>query len=160
MIIAQTDRLIIRQINTDDFDDLSLVLADPEVMVYSTVGVHTPKQIEGFIGNVTSNYQKQGYGHFALYHKQTGEFIGLCGLNKHQIDNIDMIHIMYRIRIQYQGMGYATEASSGVLEFAKNTLKLPLVYAVISPTNTPSINVVDRLGFTKKKSNHIQRLYR
>ena len=127
------------------------MLADPEVMVYSTVGVHTPMQIKEFIVNVTNNYQKQGYGHFALYHNQTGEFIGLCGLNKHQIDNIDMIHIMYRIRIQYQGMGYATEASRGVLEFAKNTLRLPLVYAVISPENTPFYQYCRSTGFYQKK---------
>ena len=49
MNILQTTRLTLREIVSDDLDDLSLVLSDPEVMRYSTVGVHTDTQLKEYI---------------------------------------------------------------------------------------------------------------
>ena len=50
-----------------------------------------------------------------------------------------------------QGKGYAAEAVLGLLEYAKNTLNIETVSALIEPENVSSIKVVTRSGFTFKE---------
>ncbi|MFB0999740.1 MAG: GNAT family N-acetyltransferase, partial [Colwellia sp.] len=45
------------------------------------------------------------------------------------------------------GKGYAIESTLGVLDFAKNSLKLESIYALIEPENINSVKVVARSGF-------------
>lgn len=147
MTIVNTERLSIRKITKADAQDLSMVLADPVVMKYSTVGVHSEKQIHEYINNCQKQYELNGYGHWAIYDAATAGFIGVCGLNKHEIASGEVIHINYRLATNQQGKGYAVEATLGVLDFAKKTLKLPAIFALIEPENTSSVKVVNRTGF-------------
>ena len=152
MTIVKTERLCIRKISYEDVKNLSKVLADPEVMRYSTVGVHTEAQIYPYIANCINQYELTGYGHWAVYNYITGEFVGVCGLNKHKVDSEDVIHINYRLATDQQGKGYAVESTYGVLNFAKKSLKLNAVHALIESANISSVKVVNRTGFKLIKS--------
>lgn len=152
MIIVETERLSIREITGADAQALSKILADPVVMKYSTVGVHSKEQIIDYIANCQKQYSLNGYGHWAIYHRYSNEFIGVCGLNKHTVGSGDVIHINYRLATDQQGKGYAVESTLGILAFAKNTLKLNVVHALIEPKNTSSVSVVNRTGFQFLKS--------
>ena len=50
-MLFETDRLVMSKISNDDAENLVTVLSDPDVMKYSTVGVHTEKQILAYIAN-------------------------------------------------------------------------------------------------------------
>jgi ribosomal-protein-alanine N-acetyltransferase len=152
LIIVETERLSIRQITNEDAINLTKVLADPIVMQYSTVGVHTEEQVYDYIANCKNQYDLNGYGHWAIYNSITNEFVGVCGLNKHEVDTDDVIHINYRLASDQQGKGYAVESTFGVLNFAKNTLKLKVIHALIDSANISSVKVVDRTGFQFIKS--------
>jgi ribosomal-protein-alanine N-acetyltransferase len=152
LTIVETERLSIRKITNDDAINLSKVLADPIVMEYSTVGVHTEEQIYDYIANCKNQYDLNGYGHWAIYNSITNEFVGVCGLNKHKVDNDDVIHINYRLATDQQGKGYAVESTFGVLDFAKKSLKLKSVHALIESANVSSVKVVNRTGFQFTKS--------
>jgi len=152
LIIVKTERLSIRNITNEDAKNLAKVLADPEVMRYSTVGVHTEEQINAYIANCINQYELTGYGHWAIYNDITGEFVGVCGLNKHKVDCEDVIHINYRLATDQQGKGYAVESTYGVLDFAKKSLKLNAVHALIESANISSVKVVNRTGFQLIKS--------
>jgi len=147
LIVVETERLCIRKITNADAQELSKVLADPIVMKYSTVGVHCEEQILAYIANCQKQYSVNGYGHWAIYDSSNSEFIGVCGLNKHKIDSAEVIHINYRLATNQQGKGYAIESVLGILDFAKNSLKLKAIYALIEPENTSSVKVVNRTGF-------------
>ncbi len=152
MTIVETERLSIRQITNEDAINLSKVLADPIVMQYSTVGVHSEEQIYDYITNCKNQYDLNGYGHWAIYNSITNEFVGVCGLNKHKVDTDDVIHINYRLATDQQGKGYAVESTFGVLDFAKKSLKLKAVHALIESANISSVKVVNRTGFKFIKS--------
>ncbi|MFT5295656.1 MAG: ribosomal-protein-alanine N-acetyltransferase [Colwellia sp.] len=152
LTIVETERLSIRQITNEDAINLSKVLADPIVMEYSTVGVHTEEQIYDYIANCKNQYDLNGYGHWAIYNSITSQFVGVCGLNKHKVDTDDVIHINYRLATDQQGKGYAVESAFGVLHFAKNSLKLKSVHALIDSANINSVKVVNRTGFQFIKS--------
>lgn len=152
VIIVETKRLTIRQITDEDAKDLIKVLADPMVMQYSTVGVHTEAQIFEYIANCNKQYHLNGYGHWAIYNAITNDFVGVCGLNKHKVDMKDVVHINYRLATNQQGKGYAVESTMAVLDFAKKLLKLKTVHALIEAKNTSSVKVVNRTGFQFLKS--------
>ncbi len=152
MIIVETERLCIRQISNEDAKNLSRVLSDPVVMQYSTVGVHTEEQIHDYIANCKKQYDLNGYGHWAIFNSTTDDFVGVCGLNKHILDSEDVIHISYRLATNQQGKGYAVESIYGVLDFAKNSLDLNVVHALIESENVSSVKVVNRVGFQFIKS--------
>jgi ribosomal-protein-alanine N-acetyltransferase len=152
LIIIETERLYIRQITSKDANNLSKVLADPVVMQYSTVGIHTEEQIQSYIVNCKKQYDLNGYGHWAIFNSITDEFVGVCGLNKHNVDTEVIIHINYRLSSAQQGKGYAVESTYGVLDFAKKDLNLNAVHALIEPDNISSVRVVNKTGFKFIKS--------
>jgi ribosomal-protein-alanine N-acetyltransferase len=152
LTIVETERLCIRQITNDDAKNLSKVLADPAVMQYSTVGVHTEEQIHDYIANCKKQYDLNGYGHWAIFNAITDDFVGVCGLNKHKVDNDNVIHINYRLATDQQGNGYAVESTFGVLDFAKKSLNLKVVHALIESANISSVKVVKKTGFQFMKS--------
>ena len=47
----------------------------------------------------------------------------------------------------YQGKGYATEAVTAVLDYAFDTLQFQQIAAAVDERNTPSIKLLQRLGF-------------
>ena len=152
LTVVETERLCIRKITNADAQELSKVLADTTVMKYSTVGVHSEEQIIEYIANCQKQYDLNGYGHWAIYDSTNSEFIGVCGLNKHQLDSEDVIHINYRLAANQQGKGYAIESTLGILDFAKHSLKLEAIHALIEPENIGSVKVVNRTGFQFIKS--------
>ncbi len=152
MSITKTERLVLREMKAEDAKELSKVLSDPEVMRYSLKGVHTETQIHDYINNSIKLYKINGYGPWVIYNIISGEFVGICGLNKHNIDNDELVHIVYRLAKTQQGKGYATEASFGVLDFAKKSLSLNHIHALIEPQNTDSLKVAQRAGFKFEKS--------
>ncbi len=156
MIIFATKRLYVRQITSEDAKSLSKVLADPLVMQYSTVGVHSQEQIYDYIANCKKQYDLNGFGHWAVYNSANHEFVGVCGLNKHKVEVDDIIHINYRLAADQQGKGYAVESVFGVLDFAKNHLKLGVIHALIESTNVSSVKVINRTGFKFIKSSEFR----
>ena len=156
MIIFATKRLYVRKITSEDAKDLSKVLADPLVMQYSTVGVHSQEQIYDYIANCKKQYDLNGFGHWVVYNSVNHEFVGVCGLNKHKVEADDIIHINYRLAADQQGKGYAVESVFGVLDFAKNHLKLSAIHALIESVNVSSVKVINRTGFKFVKSSEFR----
>jgi len=152
LTVVETERLCIRKITNADIGDLAKVLSDPNVMKYSTVGIHSEKQILEYVENCQKQYDLNGYGHWAIFDSSNAEFIGVCGLNKHEVDSENVVHINYRLTAKHQGKGYAIESTLGVLDFAKNSLHLDFVHALIEPQNVSSVKVVNRTGFKFIKS--------
>ena len=148
--------MYVRQITSEDAKDLSKVLADPLVMQYSTVGVHSQEQIYDYIANCKKQYDLNGFGHWAVYNSANHEFVGVCGLNKHKVEADDIIHINYRLAADQQGKGYAVESVFGVLDFAKNHLKLSAIHALIESANVSSVKVINRTGFKFVKSSEFR----
>ena len=57
------------------------------------------------------------------------------------------VELGYTVLPAYRGQGYATEAARALMEWARATHGVATFVASVSPTNTPSLRVVERLGF-------------
>ena len=80
-LILETERLILRRLIMDDLNDLFALYRDPEIRRYFPEGVlnlaETKEELEWHM-NGHPEYPELGL--WATIYKQTGKFIGRCGL--------------------------------------------------------------------------------
>lgn len=147
---APTPRLAFRQMTTDDLDDMTALLSDPNVMQYYP---HTKDRDEAlaWIDWNQRLYQQEGFGLWLITLQSTGEFVGDCGLTPQEIEGTIDIEVGYHIRTDLQGHGYATEAATACRDYARDVLDAKRLIAIIHPDNTPSQRVAEKIGLTYER---------
>lgn len=147
MTIIETERLILRQWKESDRKIFSELNADPENMKFFPRPFNE-EESHSFIDKTIEIIDRDGYGLFAIVVKETNQFIGFTGLAvpSYETHFTPCTEIGWRIHKDFWGKGFATEAARGVLEFAFNTLQLNEIVSFTSHFNTPSINVMKRIG--------------
>ena len=63
-------------------------------------------------------------------------------------DTLPDADIGYAFLPRHWSKGYAVEACTAVRDHAMRTLGLPRLLAIVSPGNTPSVKVLERIGLT------------
>ena len=150
MIVLQTKRLILRDLEMGDADPLAAIYADYDVMKYIGSGVvlkreNAEKSIKGW-----EKYQKEkGYANWAVEDKNTGLLIGMCGFS--EIPDKTDIEISYLFAKEYWGKGNATEIVSAVMEYGFQVLKLGRIVALVYPENSASIHVIEKMEMHYEK---------
>ena len=151
MIILETERLLLRQFHIFDMGDLERVFGDPEVMYFGP-GIQTQSWIHGWLHGCLENYQKLGFGPWAVVENAGRTVIGYAGLfHFPEIDGQPEIEIGYRLARRRWGQGFATEAAAAIRDYAFNVLCLPRLIALIDPQNTASIRVAEKVGMHYEK---------
>lgn len=143
----RTDRLILRELTTDDTPALAAILGDSEVMRHSVRGVMSEKSTGEFIEWCRQSYREHGFGPMALVDKSTLTLAGFCGLNAERVDDADEVEIGYRLATAWWGRGLATEAARATLTHAFGRLGIDSLIAIVEPTNAASVKVIKKLGF-------------
>jgi RimJ/RimL family protein N-acetyltransferase len=95
-------------------------------------------------------YDTYGYGPFRVIRQSDGSDAGVCGLYRR--DNLDAPDIGFAFLPGYRGMGFGYEASCAVLRHARDDLKLETIIAIVSPQNTASIGLLEKLGLCYDKA--------
>lgn len=147
----QTNRLNLRGVTVDDAEEVFLYRSKPEVNRYLTFKPKTLEDVREFIKtriSPTINEVNTWY-QFAIIKKETGKIIGDIGLNFFDADGYQM-EIGYNLNNTERGKGYATEALKACMGYLFNELNKHRITACIDPSNTPSIALVERLGFRKE----------
>lgn len=145
MTILTTDRLLLREMNREDFDALYAVLADPGIMEHYP---HTfnASEVMGWIERNMARYKKDGFGLWAVCLKDTGEMIGDCGLTLQNIDGEILPEIGYHIRGDCQRKGYAREAAAAVRDWAFEHTDYPALYSYCKYINVASYRTAEAVG--------------
>ena len=150
MFERKTDRLVITELTREDAALMLAILNDPDfIRNVADRGVRTLEQAQDYLerGPIAS-YREH---HFGMYKValQDGTPIGLCGLVKR--DFLEDADIGYAFLPQYRGQGYALEAAQAVMDFARNSLALPRIVALVSPENRASIRLLEKLGLRHQR---------
>ncbi len=146
-MILETERLSLRQIKQSDYAALCKILQDDEVM-YAYEGAFNDEEVQDWLNNQITRYQKNGYGLWAVLLKETDEMIGQCGLTMQNWKEGQVLEIGYLFQKQYWHKGYAIEAANACKEYAFRVLNADAVFSIIRDTNTASQNVAMRNGMT------------
>ena len=147
-IILETERLILREMNNNDFEALCKILLDEETM-YAYQGAFTIEEAYNWLNSQLERYKNYGYGLWAVVLKENNEMIGQCGLSIQTWKNSKVLEVGYLFQRNYWHHGYATEAAIASKEYAFNVLNANEVSSIIRTTNTQSINVALRNGMKK-----------
>jgi len=98
---------------------------------------------------IISSYAQYGYGLYAVVHKQSGQLLGMSGLVRR--DGLSSADIGFAFLPEYQGKGYAYEASEQVMQFALKVLKLDPILAITTRENKRSISLLNKLGLLYRR---------
>ncbi|MCD0473822.1 GNAT family N-acetyltransferase [Flavobacterium sp. EDS] len=150
-VIAETERLILRELEYTDENDLFEMDSDPEVHLYiENNPVKEISEITKVIEMLKKQYQENGIARWAVVDKQTNECVGWSGLkyfneslNKHN----NFYELGYRFKKKHWGKGFATEAAIAILNYGFSNLKVDSVFAITDPNNSNSKKVLTKLGF-------------
>ena len=94
MQFLKTERLVLRYITQDDFEELKSILQDKDVM-YAWEYTFTDNDVQGWIDKNLQRYAKSGLGYFILEKRSTGEIIGQAALMPDIIHNREYYEILY-----------------------------------------------------------------
>jgi len=147
VILAETDRLILRTLREDDIDHLMSIWGNEEVMQYSG-GAGTKEMEIKSLRFYMNLFAEKRYSPFAVILKHEHLFVGFCGFNPpHQNGPVEL---MYHFAKDHWKKGYATEAAQACIIYAKSVLNLDRITAYIDPDNIKSENVLIKLGYLYK----------
>ena len=88
--MIETERLRLRKYTPDDFDALYEILSDPETMQHYPAPFDEERTRNWIRWNL-DNYEKYGFGLWAVILKETKEFIGDIPLDKGKVVIVSII---------------------------------------------------------------------
>ena len=145
-ITVTTKRLLLRPWRRKDRPTLEKMCRDEDMMQYVTKGrPMTDQEIKALFKRQKKHLRQHQVCFFAMQLIETDEVIGLAGLQP--LDNGDF-EIGWWVWKDYWGHGYATEAATALVDYARSELKLDKIAAIIDPENNASIGVAEKLGLS------------
>ena len=147
LTIAETARLVLRELCEDDLERMYEISREASVCAY----VHdmpseredAMKYMRAYIQEV---YPFYGYGYWGIYLKENGALIGRCGIQEGSITEEGDVRIGYLLASEFTGQGYAREAVKAVIKFAFEELQMKRVSAWIKADNKRSVTVAIGCG--------------
>ncbi|WP_228445549.1 GNAT family N-acetyltransferase [Chryseobacterium nakagawai] len=146
----ETQRLILREFEDADFEQVFLMDSDPEVMKYLGKPVINVDESKEAIKMIQKQYEENGVGRLAVIEKESDLMIGWSGLKllKQPINgHVNTLDLGYRFIPEFWGKGYAIEAARASLNYGFNELDADAIYAYADSGNTGSNYILKKLGF-------------
>jgi RimJ/RimL family protein N-acetyltransferase len=152
-IIAETERLILRTIETGDAVEQDRVLNTLTVMA-RLGGVKELHEIEAKHARAMAMYAREGFSFLFMIEKATGEMVGHCGMKR--VDNVLAKNVGdhevgWLVREDRWRRGYAEEAMRAVLDWAFTRIGSPHVVALTSQANIGSWKLMEKLGMVRRE---------
>ncbi|CAM4191756.1 GNAT family N-acetyltransferase [Pseudoalteromonas byunsanensis] len=146
MTIINTKRLVLRQAHLDDANFILQLLNQASFIDnIADKQVHTVESAHNYIKNAFLEpytiSEKAPY----IVTLADGTPIGIAGFYQRPIFNVP--DLGYAFLDDYTGQGFAREAATALLEFAREKLGLASVIAITSPDNAPSAKLLQACGF-------------
>jgi len=150
--IVETERLALRRFELSDAPFVLRLVNEPSWIEH--IGNRDVRTLDDAAKYLSSGpiamYERVGFGLYLVALKASGEPIGMCGLIKR--DTLPDVDLGYAFLPQARGGGYAFEAASATMTYARETLNMQRVLAIVSPGNASSIALLEKLGFRFEKS--------
>ena len=144
-VIFETPRLVLGQFTENDSSLILNLNSHPGVVKYVHEPVlETEEKAREILLNIILPQYKMHLGRWAIYTKESNEFIGWCGL-KYQRET-EEIDLGYRLHPASWGKGYATEAAQHTLAYGLNQLAIPVITGRAHVENIASLKVLEKIG--------------
>lgn len=145
-LIAETPRLVLRQLGPEDAAALHPILADSEVMRFSVSGPLDATAVGEWLQRVADSYALYGFGQWAVVRRADERLLGICGLAMQTLDDGRQVEIGYRLAPDVWRHGYGTEAAVAARDHGFQCVGLERLIAIVDPANFASLRVAEKLG--------------
>ncbi|QBB69309.1 N-acetyltransferase [Pseudolysobacter antarcticus] len=146
MSILVTERLQLRELNTDDAEFIFELVNEPAwLQNIGDKGVRNLIDAQQYITNgPQASYAKFGFGLYLVALRNSDVAVGICGLVKRE--TLADVDIGFAFLSRFWGNGYAVEAATAVLAHGRGVIGLPRVVAITAPDNLGSKRVLEKIG--------------
>lgn len=144
-IVFETENLKFRKINKDDFNNLSPILKDPEIM-YAWEHGFSDEEVYNWIDENLKRYREDGFSYCIGIEKKSGNIIGMIGPLMENINGEKQIGAGWILDKKFWGKGYAEEGGKGAVKYAFEKLGAEKVVAAIRTENIFSRKNAEKLG--------------
>jgi RimJ/RimL family protein N-acetyltransferase len=150
-IILETERLTLRQFNTNDTYFIIELLNSPGWLEFiGDRNIKNEEQAKSYLENgPIKSYKDNGFGLSMVELKEDRNPIGMCGILKR--DGMEHPEIGFAFLPEFMGHGYAVEIAKATLAFAASKLMLPVILAITVPNNKASIKLLEKIGLSFSK---------
>lgn len=161
MTVLTTERLTLRPPQSSDEDAVFAIHADPRTYRHRPeLAMATRTEASELLRAWQRNWTEDGIGYFTVM-REPADTIGFTGLRRSEEQGETVLNLYYRFAPEAQGRGYAAEAASAALSWARRKHPELPVAAIIDPSNAPSARLAERLGLRLQSADHAQgHLYR
>lgn len=147
-IEIETERLVLRRPLAEDAAVRWTLWTerDPRVPPHRRIGPDGRPTVEDVAASLRADREGVRSGLLTVVRKRGGDVIGYCGLLLDGRGPSDEPELAYELLRRAQGVGYATEAARGVLEWAA-AAGYGRVWAGVRKWNGASLRVLQKLAF-------------
>ena len=151
MTTLQTERLMLREFEEDDWLAVHEYASDPDVVKFMTWGPNTEEQTRDFVARQIASQREEPRNHYglAVVLKRQNRLMGSIALNVSSPANRGG-WIGYSLARQFWGHGYATEAARAVVAFGFEQLDMHRIFATCDPENVASARVLEKIGMRRE----------
>ena len=148
-VIAETERLVLRELSDRDLDALNQMLGSKTVMRFYPEP-WSPAKVSNWLDRQLASYAEHDFGIWAI-ELHDGTFVGECGLIWQVVEGQRDVEIGWHVLPEHWRKGYASEAAAASRDHAFEIVGLPKVISIISPVNIPSRGVAEKIGMTVER---------
>lgn len=153
VLIAETERLLIREMTLSDLDQINaLYQEEPSMALSPELALNRQEEEEKIKAYIAYMYGLYQFGMWVVIEKKSREMIGRAGFGIADYLDFTEIDMGYLIGKKYRRQGYGEEACRAALAYGRRVLDFPGVSAYIEQENSGSLGLIEKLGFKKKQS--------
>ena len=144
--ILTTERLRLREFAEADAPFVFDLVTQPSWLEHiGDRGVRSLDDARAYVRDrLRPSYAQHGFGFWAVERREDNVPLGLCGIVRRP--GLDAEDLGYAFLPAYWGRGYAREAAAATVAYARDTLGLGRLLAIVAPANAPSIRVLEAVG--------------
>lgn len=147
-----TERLTLRPVVIEDFDDLVALWADERfTRPIAGRGALSGEEVWFRLLRDLGHWQALGLGNWSI-RLNTGAYVGSVGVLDYRRESehrMDAPELGWGVAPAYQGQGLAREALDAALAWCDTVLQASRTVCMIDPPNAPSLKLADRVGFRR-----------
>jgi ribosomal-protein-alanine N-acetyltransferase len=149
-VIFSTPRLLVRELVDADAAFLVELLNDRAFVAHiGDRGVRDEAGAKRYLeSGPRTSYRVHGFGLWCVVLHATQQPVGICGL----LQRAELLapDLGYAFLEGHRGQGLAREAAAATAAFARDTLGIERLLAIVSPGNAASIRLLEHLGFRRE----------
>ncbi len=146
LVNLETERVRIRALTIIDAGFMLQLMNTPSwIKNIGSRNVNDKTTASNYIANnIINSYNINGFGLFLVNLKKDNQPAGICGIVKRE--GLTIPDLGFAMLPNYEGKGFATEASKAVISYAEKNLGISTLAGITKQENIASIRVLEKVG--------------